>query len=84
MLLMMIVRRMIAQPQLWTMPCSHFREPEERRRDDGENAVVDDEVEALASRASSSLLLRPHVERHANHRRRPRRDRSHRHDHPAA
>ena len=25
MLLMMIVRRMIAQPQLWTMPWSHFK-----------------------------------------------------------
>ena len=47
-----------------------------------ENAVVDDEVEALGKPRELVLLLRPDVERNANFAGRARRDRADRNDHP--
>ena len=45
-----------------------LEQPEERRRDHGEDAVIDDEIEALRELREHVLLLRPDVERHVDRR----------------
>ena len=61
----MIVITMIAQPQLPMSAVQPLEQPEQRRGDDGEDAVVDDEVEALGELGEHVLVLRADVERHA-------------------
>ena len=57
-----------------------LEQPEERRRDHGEDAVVDDAIEALGERGEHVLVLRADVERNVDVACRAGRDRAHRHD----
>ena len=61
-------------------PVQPFQQPEEWRRDDGEDAVVDGEVETLGERGEDRLVLRPDVERNVDAAGRARWNRADRHD----
>ena len=60
---------MIAQPQLPMQAVQPLEQPEERRGDDREDAVVDDEVEARRELGEHVLVLRADVQARRGRRR---------------